>query len=321
MQVFLPLGLDWAVWMDLASSTKLCFIVSHWAHKINQRRNSQTTFTSLLATANMTEVEDARMQDLLTKWEVENNYEDDPEASDDEVDEDDLTYDTMLEKFRRSVDVTNNALDHVVLGTSNLEQALVSFEQETGVRPLMVVSHKGLGTKSARVAFEQCAFLEIIGPDSEQGSYPLAEKLSKIPEGQLVPIHYAVRNSKSKEYKNTTWKDMGLECDEVTMIAKDKGMPWQWNMFFMEGHHDAGLMPFFIDWGESHHAAGRLPIVGTLSGVKVSGPPSSKLHQLLAKVDGIDAETGSNHFEITFDCKNGKKTYSGSNLMGIAFPK
>ena len=99
MQVFLPLGLDWAVWMDLASSTKLCFIVSHWAHKINQRRNSQTTFTSLLATANMTEVEDARMQDLLTKWKVENNYEDDPEASDDG--EEDLTYDTMLEEFRR----------------------------------------------------------------------------------------------------------------------------------------------------------------------------------------------------------------------------
>ena len=62
-------------------------------------RNGQTPFTSLLATANMTEVEDARMQDLLTKWKVENNYEDDPEASDDG--EEDLTYDTMLEEFRR----------------------------------------------------------------------------------------------------------------------------------------------------------------------------------------------------------------------------
>lgn len=269
-----------------------------------------------------TEAEDAHMQDLLAKWEKENNSGDITETDVDDDDEDvDLSYDSVLEKYRRDVVATDNTLDHVVLGTSNLDEAIEQFEKETGVRPLMVVSHNGLGTKSARVAFEQCAFLEIIGPDPAQGSYPLAEKLAKIPQGQLVPVHYAVRSSKSKEYKTTTWKDIGLECDEVTMVAKDRGMPWQWHMFFMEGHEDGGLMPFYIDWGEAHHAAGRLPIVGLLGEVKIRGDSSSKLHQLLDGVDGVDVAPGTNHFEVSFTSPNGKKTFSGSSLIGIAFPK
>lgn len=87
-----------------------------------------------------------------------------------------------------------------------------SFEKESGVRPLMVVSHKGLGTKSDRVAFEQCAFLEIIAPDPAQGSFPLAEQLTNLPpDGQLVPMHYAIRNSKGQNDKKTTWKDLGIK--------------------------------------------------------------------------------------------------------------
>jgi Glyoxalase-like domain len=264
--------------------------------------------------------EDAEMNNLMAKWDAENNVED-VSVTSAEGDDEPEGYDEMLEKFRRTVTVTNNALDNIVLGTSNLEKTMDDFEEMTGVRPLMVVSMNGLGTKSARVAFESCAFLEFIGPDPAQGTFPLAQKLAKIPEGQTVPMHYAVRNSKAADMKDGAWKEQGFECDQVTMIAKDRGMPWKWDMYFLEGHDDGGIVPFFIIWGESHHAAGRLPIVGTLDSVTVRAPASSKVHGLLLGVDDIKAESGDNHFEFSFTTQKGTHKFSGSNLIGISYPK
>lgn len=264
-------------------------------------------------------VEEREMNDLMSKWDAENNYQD---VSDDEDDceIEPMGYDDMLEKYRRNVVVTDNAFDHVVLGTSNLEKAIDMFEEETGVRPLMVVSHNGLGTKSARVAFQQCAFLEILGPDPKQESTDLSKKLSALPEDKLVPVHYAIRKSNSKDLKTAQWKEMGFTCDEVTMVAKDNGMPWLWHMFFLEGHDEGGLLPFFIDWGDSHHAAGRLPIVGELQSVSVF-TSSSKVEDLLAGVDGVDVGSGEPHFEIAFSTPKGEKIFTASSLFGISFPK
>ena len=136
------------------------------------------------ATVETVSHDDEDMQSLMEKWDKENKVEGaEEEVATDDDDDEPLGYDDMLEKYRREVTVTNNALDHVVLGTNNLEQAIDDFEKMTGVRPLMVVSHNGCGTKSARVAFEQCAFLEFLGPDDKQASTPLSESLSKIPTG------------------------------------------------------------------------------------------------------------------------------------------
>jgi Glyoxalase-like domain len=266
--------------------------------------------------------EDEDMKSLMEKWDKENNVgnADDDAVTTDDDDDEPLDYDSMLEKYRRDVVVTNNALDHIILGTCNLEQAIEDFEKLTGVRPLMVVSHNGCGTKSARVAFQQCAFIEFLGPDDKQTSTDLAESLSKIPEGQFIPIHYAVRNTKAEDLK-PTWKGMGFQIDNVTMIAKDRGLPWKWSLYFFEGHDDGGFIPFFADWGDAHHAAGRLPIVGSLESVVVRGPSDSKLHQLLNGVDDINVETGDDFFEMSFSSPNGKQTFSANSMIGISFPK
>lgn len=264
---------------------------------------------------------DEDMNKLMAKWDSENPDEAEADVSEAGSDDEPQGYDDMLEQFRRDVTATNNAFDHVVLGCSNLEQAVDDFEKLTGVRPLMVVSLNGCGTKSARVAFQECAFVELLGPDPNQPSTPLAEELAKIPDSQLVPIHYAIRNNKSADMKDSTWSDMGFECDQVTMIAQDKGMPWKWDMYFLEGHDENGLIPFFINWPEGQHAAGRLPIVGKLDKVVVRGPSDNKLHQLLNGVDDINVESGDDFFECSFTSSKGTHTFSSSKLIGISFPK
>lgn len=174
--------------------------------------------------------EDKEAQELMAKLGV--NGDVDVSDSDEEMDPEE-----MLEKFRRDVTISpDNCIDVVILGTSDLDKAVVDFETLTGVKPVWVTSMNGAGTKSARIAFEECAYLEIIGPDPKQPETPFQKALAGLPAGELVPCHYAVRMEKSKELPvRMEWKKMGLAYDQITMVAKDKGMPWMWDMYFMKG--------------------------------------------------------------------------------------
>jgi hypothetical protein len=292
--------------------------------------------------------EDADMKQLMAKWDAEN--EDTAELSDDDDDACSVgDCDNELEQYRHEVHANDNALDHIVLGTSDLARSIEDFGKLTGVKPVsklalpplgarvrqrlnltrdaslsystVVISLNGLGTKSASVSFDGCSYVEIIGPDPKHPGMPLGDRLSKIKPGKMVPIHYAIRNTKASEMKKKTWPDMGFGCDKVTMVAVDRGMPWKWDLIFLEGHNDGGLVPFFIDWGDASHAAGKLPIVGSLGKVVVRAPTNNAVHKVLAGVDGIDAQSGEDLFEFSFKSSNGTHTFSASELIGISFPK
>ena len=269
--------------------------------------------------------DDAEMRALMKKWERENKIRDGCDVeSDDSESSEYINYDDLVEKFRREVKVTDKAFDHVILGAPDMDEALDNFEALTGHRPLVATTQKGLGTKSALLAFEQCAFLEILAPDPMQNQTDRAKKLAKIPKGKLVPVHYAIRNTKSKHLKSSLWTTgMKLECDEVTMVSKDRGMPWTWQMYFFEenGKQD-GIVPVFVDWGKGTHAAARLPVLGKLDSVKVQAPSGSPVHKLLDGVSGVKVkENDKEKFEIKFTTKTGSHVFSSSNLVGAHFPK
>ena len=266
--------------------------------------------------------DDAAMRSLMEKWDKENGGCD--VESDDSESSEYLKYEDLVEKYRREVEVTDKAFDHVILGAPDMDEALDNFEALTGHRPLVATTQKGLGTKSALLAFEQCAFLEILAPDPMQNQTDRAKKLAKIPKGKLVPVHYAIRNTKSKHLKSSLWMTgMKLECDEVTMVSKDRGMPWTWQMYFFEenGKQD-GIVPVFVDWGKGTHAAARLPVLGKLDSVKVQAPSGSPVHKLLDGVSGVKVkENDKEKFEIKFTTKTGSHVFSSSNLVGAHFPK
>jgi hypothetical protein len=197
---------------------------------------------------------------------------------------------------------------------------LDDFEAMTGVRPISVTSMNGLGTKSARVSFNGCSYLEIIGPDDKQASTDLSEKLEKLADGEMVPIHYGVRSSTS-DARSASWKeDLGLKVDKITMVAADQGMPWKWDLYILEGHEFGGLVPNFVYW-PGFHACGKLPIVGTLEGVAVRAPAGNLVHKLLAGIDGVDVEVSDETcLGFTFSTDKGLHSFSSEEPMGVTFP-
>ena len=259
--------------------------------------------------------EDQEAQDLMAKLGVDGDVESD--ESDEEMDPEE-----MLEKYRRDIAISpDNCVDQIILGCSDLDKAVDDFEALTGTRPVWVTSMNGAGTKSARVAFESCAYLEIIGPDPKQPDTPFSEALAKLPAGELVPCHYAVRMEKSHDLNTRMeWKKLGLEYDQITMIAKDKGMPWLWDMYFMKGD---GITPFITDWAthDSKHASGKLPVCGTLSSVSVSAPEGHVVHKLMESPSGLDLTTGGANLTFVISTPKGSHTFSCSDPIGISFPE
>ena len=266
----------------------------------------------------------AEMKDLMEKWDADGGatattYEDDGRTGSDYH----LDYDDALEKYRRSINPGSNEIDHILLGTSDFDKAMELFQELTGDEPVMVVSLNGLGTKSARLAFESCAFLEIVGPDPKQGSTPMGDKLKEaLPsDGTLVPLHYAVRHDEATTtLKKTTRPELGYSVGQVSMVAKDKGMPWKWDMIFLENHTDGGLAPIFTHWGEATHGAAKLPIMGKLTEVIVQAPIDNKVHDLIRTTDGVAVRSGSPKLEFTFTSKKGEHTFTSEAPIGISFP-
>lgn len=261
-------------------------------------------------------VEDQEAQELMAKLGVDGDVESDEESEDMDPEE-------ALEKFRRTVSISpDNCLDQIILGCSDLDKAVEDFEAMTGTKPVWVTSMNGAGTKSARVAFESCAYLEIIGPDQpKQTATAFSEALAKLPAGELVPCHYAVRLEKSKDLQTRMgWKKLGLEYDQITMVAKDRGMGWLWDMYFIKGD---GITPFLTDWSthDSLHASAKLPICGTLTSVSVSAPADHQVHKLLESPVDLTLSEGSPNLTFVIDTPNGSHTFSCSDPIGISFPE
>jgi Glyoxalase-like domain len=282
------------------------------------------------------EMEDAEARNLMKEWGVDKEY-DGPEDPAIDVNPNSSDYDDYLEQFRREVYADDNALDHVLLGTSDMDAALSTFEKLTGHRPIYVVSLNGLGTKSARIAFEEgCCFLEIVAPDPKQSSTSteLKSYLSTLEAGALVPLHYAVRRNNAKEFCEAL--DKLVTVDAITMVSHYKGEPWNWDMVILDDSSSSqdGYMPLMVDWGKGHHAAGRLPIVADKATVTVSAPSSHKMHKVLRTVDVNDENevpkvtnltilVGEPSFTLSFTSKNGKThsfTSTGTDFRGIRFP-
>jgi hypothetical protein len=159
-----------------------------------------------------------------------------------------------------------------------------------------------------------------MGPDPGAcGS--LSATLDEIEPGVMVPLHYAVRNSKTLEMLQEDWPKMGYECDSVTIHGIDKMGLWKWELCILGDHGDGGIVPFFIDWGESEHACTKLPVVGDIENVTVRAPSGNLVHNLLEGVGGVSIEEGDPLLSFTFSSQNGTHTFSSVSPKGISYPE
>jgi len=78
------------------------------------------------------------------------------------------------------------AVDHLLLGTADLERGIAWVERRTGVKAVRGGSHPGVGTQNALISLGRRQYLEIIAPDPAQTVYTFPIDVRTLTEPRLM---------------------------------------------------------------------------------------------------------------------------------------
>src|SRR5262245_8818551 len=173
-------------------------------------------------------------------------------------------------------------IDHLVYATPDLTAGVRQVETSLGVRATPGGQHPGEGTRNALVALGPTSYLEIIGPDPEQPrpAGPRKFRIDDLNEPRLV-----------------TWAAKGTDLTQLVADARRRGVPvgdvipgsrrtpagilLSWHITNQRAMVADGLVPFFIDWGETPHPAGGAAAGATLISLHAEHPDPERVQRML----------------------------------------
>ncbi len=201
-------------------------------------------------------------------------------------------------------------LDHILLGSSDLEAGIAFVNNHTGITATFGGVHPGRGTRNALLSLGERHYLEIIAPDPAQTGAPDHYGLKKLTAPRLVgwAAHPGDLNAFAARLR-----DANLAFDGPTPGARRRpdGRLLEWKTLNL--HDDrSGLLPFFIEWdADTVHPSVNAPAGCKILRFELSTPESAELQristlldldisitqgekpQLLARVAGLDGRSVS----------------------------
>jgi hypothetical protein len=188
-----------------------------------------------------------------------------------------------------------SALDHLLLGTRDLDEGIAWMERRTGVRAAVGGSHPGRGTRNALLSLGGRQYLEIIAPDPAQSTFDFQIDLRSLAKPRLV-----------------TWAAVTDDLDNLVAQAKAAGRPTIGPRDGSRARPDGKLLewrtlgvaadlasrtvqpiPFFIEWGAgSIHPAEDSPSGCRLQSFRIRHPTPAAVRDVLAAF-GIEAAVTS----------------------------
>lgn len=186
----------------------------------------------------------------------------------------------------------NTALDHLLLGVSDLDQGIAWLENRTGVKAVIGGTHPGGGTRNALISLSSKQYLEIIAPDPAQSSYNFHIDVRTLKEPRLIT--WAASTSDIEELAKTLLKyELEIFGPRAGSRARSDGKLLKWNTVGVKnslGQPPVEPIPFFIQWAaDSLHPSQDSPKGCELQSFEIEHPDASGVTDLLNKL-GIDAK-------------------------------
>jgi Glyoxalase-like domain len=176
-------------------------------------------------------------------------------------------------------------VDHLIYATPDLERGSAEIEKLLGVRADIGGKHPGRGTHNALLSLGPRVYLEIIAPDPSQTERAGLEAfgLDTLEQSKLI-----------------TWSANGSDLDEIYRTASRNGIPvgnvaagsrqrpdgvlLRWQFTEPSVAKTDGLIPFFIDWGNSPHPAQSTPSGATLVSLRAEHPNAGAFQKQLEQL-------------------------------------
>lgn len=164
-------------------------------------------------------------------------------------------------------------VDHLVLGSPDLDLAVEHCETLLGVRARPGGRHPRWGTHNALLSLGPSTYLELIAPDpdrSEPGS-PVLFDVDRLSGPRLVRWCAAVDDL---DAARELAADAGAVLGPVVHGSRGRpdGTTLSWRMTDPEILPGEGVIPFLIDWGSTPHPAGSVPRAGRLIELAATHP-------------------------------------------------
>jgi hypothetical protein len=184
-----------------------------------------------------------------------------------------------------------DAVDHLLLGVSDLDEGISWVERATGVRAIVGGSHPGRGTRNALLSLGGRQYLEVVAPDPAQSSTAQGASLLTLKEPRLIGWAAA---SEDLGALSTKARGSGLELmgPRDGSRATPGGKLLRWRTISVVKQFSANgvdPIPFFIEWAaDSVHPSQDSPRGCELQSFEIAHPNSEAVRETLRRL-GIDA--------------------------------
>jgi hypothetical protein len=177
-------------------------------------------------------------------------------------------------------------VDHLVYATPDLERGMEEIERLTGVSPTLGGQHPGRGTHNALIALGAGAYLEIVAPDPDQPPPAGARWLGVDTVTASRLTAWAARGSGLSDLRSRAVAH-GVPLGEVRSGARQRsdGVRLSWRLTDPDPLVAGGVIPFFIDWGESPHPSRSAAPGASLVDFRVEHPDVAGVRRMLRVLD------------------------------------
>ncbi|HLI29929.1 MAG TPA: VOC family protein [Terriglobia bacterium] len=143
-------------------------------------------------------------------------------------------------------DMLPSSLDHIILGSSDIQQGIAWMEELTGVRALFGGVHPGRGTCNAVLQLGSHRYLEIVAPDPLQAPQSRYADLRVLREPRLIAWAVRARDIVALA-KKAGGAGIAITGPNDGSRARPDGKILRWKFFRLQDDR-SGLLPFFIEW-------------------------------------------------------------------------
>jgi hypothetical protein len=179
-------------------------------------------------------------------------------------------------------------VDHLVYAAPDLNRGVEEIEKLLGVRATPGGQHPGRGTRNALIALGPETYLEIIAPDQEQPppKTPRPFGIDGLKESRLVA--WAAKGDDLQRLRDEAARK-GARLGEVMSGSRRRpdGVLLSWRYTDPQTVLADGLVPFFIDWGQSPHPAHTATSGASLVALRAEHPDAQRVQRLLQEL-GLD---------------------------------
>jgi hypothetical protein len=192
----------------------------------------------------------------------------------------------------QSLTAAKDAVDHLLLGISDLDRGMDWVEKMTGVRPVKGGTHPGRGTQNALISLGGRRYLELLAPDPAQSAYSFAIDVRGLTEPRLITWAAATSNidAVAKRARESGFKLLG-PTDGSRARPDGKLLKWKTLLAINSlGLQGVEPIPFFIEWSaETVHPSQDSPKGCTLQSFDMEHPDAAALTDALRRL-GIEMQ-------------------------------